>query len=202
VTVNIENALKIQGFTNENELRWLAEQASTRKTVVEIGAWKGRSTRAMADNLPEGGVIYAVDTWNGTPEDPHFKELVGKPEDWLFNQFAANIGEDLLHREKVENGVRTAVTYTVRPLREPSLTAARYLGGGCYDIKFDMIFIDAAHDYKAVKDDILAWLPLLAPGGLFCGHDFFPGRGGVIQAVTECFPKARKAGAGTIWVTE
>jgi predicted O-methyltransferase YrrM len=150
-----------------------------------------------------------VDTWNGTPEDPHFKELVGKPEDWLFNQFAANIGDDLLHRlvrvepsNELYEGATTKEVYTVRPLREPSLAAARYLGGGCYNIKFDMIFIDAAHDYQAVKDDILAWLPLLAPGGLFCGHDFFPGRGGVIQAVTECFPKARKAGAGTIWVTE
>lgn len=202
MSVNISNALKIQGFTNENELNWLAEQASTRKTVVEIGAWKGRSTRAMADNLPEGGVIYAVDTWNGTPEDPHFKELQGKPEDWLFNQFRDNIGEDLLRRDVKKDDVVVNQIYTVRPYRGTSLEAADYLGNGCYNLRFGLIFIDAAHDYKAVKDDIDAWLPLLAPGGLFCGHDFFPGRGGVIQAVTECFPKARKAGAGTIWVTE
>lgn len=203
--MNIENALKIQGFTNPAELEWLALQASSRKVIAEVGSWKGRGTRAMADNLPEGGVIYAVDTWRGTPADTHMRELEGKPEDWLFNQFIANIGENLLHRvtKVVENGVEYPHDiYTVRPLREESVTAAHYLGEDCYHVKFDMVFIDAAHDYEAVKNDILAWRKYLAPGGLLCGHDYEKGRGGVVQAVNECVAHPKRIGVGTIWIAE
>jgi cephalosporin hydroxylase len=65
-----------------------------------------------------------------------------------------------------------------------------------------MIFLDAAHDYDNVVADIAAWRPLLAPGGLMCGHDFAGPFAGVTRAVVEAFPKAHKVGAGSIWVAE
>lgn len=181
--MNLENALKIPGFTNQFELEWLAKQASTRNRILEIGSWKGRSTRAIADNTD--GTVWAVDTWNGTPEDPHFKELVGKDPDWLFDEFLTNIGDTHLREQ------------SVRPLRLSSLDAAATLSA---KFKFDMIFIDADHSYEAVKADVLAWRPLLAEGGLFCGHDYVAGRGGVLRAIDEFVPNVRRAGVGTIWV--
>jgi hypothetical protein len=202
VPISIENALKISGWMKPEELTWLATMASTRKLVCEVGSWMGRSTRAIADNLPEGGVVYAVDTWNGTPGPNECGLLLqGKPEDWLFNQFRANIGEDLLHRKitVVENGREyPAERYTVRPYRASSLEGADYLCNH-YTNRFDMIFLDAAHDYDNVKADILAWRPFLAPGGLLCGHDFGGSFPGVQRAVLELIPGAKKVGAGSIW---
>jgi hypothetical protein len=142
----------------------------------------------MADNLPPGGVIYAVDTWRGTKEDGHYKQLQGKPEDWLLNEFQKNIGEALF----------AGPAHIVRALQLPSIEAAKYLGTECYKLSFDMIFIDAAHDYDNVKADILAWRPLLAPGGLLCGHDFDAGRAGVVRAVRELIHNPRRA-PGSIW---
>jgi predicted O-methyltransferase YrrM len=177
--LNIENALKIPGWTSEKELLWLAMQASTRPMVVEVGSWKGRSTRAIADNLPAGGIVYAVDTWNGTPEDVlHGQEIAGRA-DWLYNEF--------LNAKNKENCVA---------VRGASLSVVKRFDAGF----FDMIFIDAAHDYDNVKADILAWRPLLKRGGLFCGHDFDAGRPGVVKAVRELIPNVRMAGAGSIWV--
>ncbi len=55
---NIDNALKCDGFINDNELIWLGKEAMKRKTIIEIGSWHGRSSRALGDNLMDGGVIY------------------------------------------------------------------------------------------------------------------------------------------------
>lgn len=203
--INIQNALKIDGWMQPAELEWLGNQASKSKIVIEVGSWMGRSTRAIADNLPEGGIVYAVDTWNGSDEPRHKALLADKPEDWLFNQFAANIGKALLCRETtvMENGIEYPhQIYTVRPYRNTSLAGADYLGKGCYNVKADMIFLDAAHDYENVEADITAWLPNIAPGGVMCGHDFGGPFAGVTRAVMSAFPKAHKVGAGSIWIAE
>lgn len=186
--MNLQHALKIKGFTIEKELLWLAEKAShCTGNIAEIGSWQGRSTRAMADNTT--ATIYAVDTWAGSGKE-HELELAGKDTDWLFNQFVANIGEEHLREP-----------HHVRICRDEnaSLFYADYLGNGTYQKKFEMIFIDAAHDYESVKADILAWRPLLTTGGLLCGHDFDGGRPGVVQAVRELCGNQKMAGAGSIW---
>lgn len=56
----------------------------------------------------------------------------------------------------------------------------------------DFVFIDAAHDYKSVKNDLEAWVPKVKKGGIVSGHDYYrgsSGRMGVIEAVDE-FVKA------------
>jgi SAM-dependent methyltransferase len=190
--MNLERALKIPGFTYDVELEWLARQASKRKCVVEVGCWKGRSTRAMADNMPEPNFLVAVDTWEGSAEDRHMEELKDKPDDWLEEQFRTNL-EDLILEGRVI------------PVPHKSVDAARQfsylpnLGWFGRSVEPDMIFIDGAHDYESVKADLLAWMPLLQPRGLLSGHDFDAGRPGVVKAVRELVPDAKMAGVGSIW---
>ena len=56
------------------------------------------------------------------------------------------------------------------------------------DNNFDLIFIDALHDYDHIKQDIELWLPKIKQGGVICGHDYnntrFPG---IARAVNEIF---------------
>jgi len=53
---------------------------------------------------------------------------------------------------------------------------------------FDLVFLDAGHQYQSVVEDIDAWLPLVKEGGLISGHDYgarhYPG---VKKAVGEIF---------------
>jgi predicted O-methyltransferase YrrM len=163
----------------DDELTWLAEQASRHKRIIEIGSWLGRSTRALADNTD--GFVEVVDTWAGSDEEEHKNFLVTKPEGWLFNEFTKNM-----------EGTRTLVVANCMT----SLEAAAL----CWDSQFDMIFIDAAHDYESTKADILAWRPLLAPGGILSGHDY-GGWPGVTQAVDEVVPN-HKRGPFSIWYAE
>lgn len=66
------------------------------------------------------------------------------------------------------------------------------------DIRFDWIFIDAAHDFANITSDIRDSLPLLEPGGMLSGHDFHEAWPGVIQAVNDLVPGFRRGG-GSIW---
>jgi len=177
--MNIAKAQAIQGWMDDAELLWLAQQASTRHRIVEIGSWKGRSTRAMADNLPVGAVLYAVDTWGGSNNSLQQDELAKNPPNWLFEQFCENMSDDLLGVPELR----------VRPLRMTSAEAARCLS---VEAPFDMIFIDAEHNYQDVKADIRLWLPLLSENGLLCGHDYVASWPGVVRAVDELFPKRRR----------
>ena len=36
----------------------------------------------------------------------------------------------------------------------------------------DFCFIDSAHDYETVKNDIIYWLPKIKNGGILAGHDY------------------------------
>ena len=49
-STRINRAQKIDGFISDGELHWLAEEAMTHKTIIEVGSWHGRSSRSIADN--------------------------------------------------------------------------------------------------------------------------------------------------------
>ena len=53
----------------------------------------------------------------------------------------------------------------------------------------DFAYLDGAHDYESVKQDIALWWPKIVQGGALAGHDFSSGwcadHKGVVQAVTE-----------------
>jgi len=49
--------------------------------------------------------------------------------------------------------------------------------------EFDFVYIDAAHNYESVRQDIAAWWPRIHGGGYLAGHDYdIPG---VKEAVRE-----------------
>lgn len=171
VTIDVSRAMTVPGWMGDTELEWLAEQASRCKTIVEVGCWMGRSTVAMAENMPKDAKLYAVDHWKGSEELQ--EELRDKPSDWLWLEFNRNV-----------------CGLAVFPYCGESATAAKFFTEE-YAVKFDMIFIDASHDYLNVCRDILAWKPLLSPSGILSGHDYRPSYPGVIQAVNELLPSFR-----------
>lgn len=139
---SIERALTIEGWMSEAELRWLAEQASRHRCIVEIGSYLGRSTRALADNA--SGVVYAIDDWYG-PRDVDW--LTPEQRATVLQRFAENMqGTDI----KAINSDHAVAEVPETP---------------------DFVFIDGDHSYASVLRDIRKWLPRIAPGGLISGHD-------------------------------
>jgi hypothetical protein len=65
-STRISRAQKIAGFISDDELHWLAQEAISLKTIIEVGSWHGRSARAIADNMAKSSTLYCVDHWLGS----------------------------------------------------------------------------------------------------------------------------------------
>jgi hypothetical protein len=133
--------------------------------IVEIGVWKGSSTVFMANELKKyalSSVVIAVDTWLGSsehwtgPSRADLSFLDARPD--LYHKFLSNV-------------IRAQVSDYVVPLPIDSLNAAQILRS--LDLNPQMIHLDGGHDYESVMADLRVWWPILAPGGIFVGDDYY-----------------------------
>jgi len=190
--VDISGAKRCDGFMSDTELTWLAKAASKLKQnsiVIEVGSWHGKSSRAIADHLSEGSVLYCIDTWNGSKVEQDTSHASAKmmDGDHAFYEFLQN------NFDHVQSG-------RIIPIRMSSVNGSKIFLEKAQ--LADMIFIDAGHTYDEVIEDIQAWQKVVKPGGIFCGHDYDqPIWEGVQRAVNKLLPKAKNKWeeSGTIW---
>ncbi len=130
---------------------------------AEIGTLCGRSLLAVGLAVPENSELISIDVNWGRER----RASVSAHE--VFNELASTRGE----------------TLSIHALRASSHQAVQTFR----DHWFDVIFIDAAHDYESVNQDIQLWLPKVKPGGLLCGHDYSRDWPGVIRAVNVLLPQ-------------
>ena len=135
--------------------------------IAEIGVYKGRGTALWNVELINRGIdyeYYAIDRFEGSEEH--------------------KVSDDIPHYEVALNNL-IPIKDKINLIKSDSIEASQTYP----DAYFDIMYIDAAHDYESVKKDILAWLPKLKDGGAICGDDYISGWPGVIQAVDEIFGK-------------
>jgi predicted O-methyltransferase YrrM len=155
----VKKAMKVPGQIRAGEAQFLYSLAR-RKTgrIVEIGCLHGRSTSML---VQAAGVYKA----KVTSIDPFYPTPNSKPTSartWRNNLEAVGLeAPELLEME--------------------SHTAA-----GVYKEEIGFLFIDGAHDYEHIKQDIADWNPKIMVNGVMAFHDMFtPHISGVAQAVTE-----------------
>lgn len=154
---HIDWASRIEGFMSEEELKWLAMEAKKCKVVVEYGSYFGRSTRALADNLPVDGKLFAIDHWNGTEGDALHNDAKLLDGDYAYFQFTKNLWKHI-------------DTGRVIPLRMHGKNAAKVLLD--LGIKADLVFLDGPHGRGETRAAIESFLPLVSPTGIIAGHDY------------------------------
>lgn len=117
--------------------------------IIEIGSWEGRSTVALA-NAAWPAHVHAVDTWKGSPGEISAELAKQRNIYATFNQNIAELtdGNVVVHRM----GWRHFFLH-----RDPT--------------PIRLLFIDAEHSYKEVRENIEAALPHMSPGGVVCGDD-------------------------------
>jgi predicted O-methyltransferase YrrM len=146
--------------------------------VIEVGTWKGGSALHIAERMQAAGIdgeIVCIDTF------------LGSPEHWLVPKFKERLmlkhGRAGLYMQFLSNVVHAGLQHTITPFAASSDVAAEVLRQR--KIQADLIYIDGAHDYRAVRADLRAYWPLLRPGGTMIGDDFTTHWHGVVRAVSE-----------------
>jgi predicted O-methyltransferase YrrM len=149
-------------FTFPNLYKQISHHYPNGSHFVEIGVWKGKSAAFMAVELYNQGKTIkfdCIDTWEGSEEhlDPNsgfFEPGLVEDKDFLYKHFLENI---------------EPVKHIINPIRKASLDAVSLYK----DNSLDFIFIDAAHDYENVLNDIKSWYPKVKLGtGVIAGHDY------------------------------
>jgi hypothetical protein len=127
---------------------------------VEVGSWKGKSSIYMGVeilNSKKKIKFDCVDTWLGSEEHNDKKNNSYEPlleiKDGLYNEFIKNI---------------ESIKSVINPIRMKSVDASKLYE----DESLDFVFIDAAHDYISIRDDITHWFPKIKKGGYICGDDY------------------------------
>jgi len=139
--------------------------------IAEIGTYMGRCTAMWNVKLINRGInydYYTIDHFLGSSEH-HAKSM-------------PNYKTTLKNLEPIQNKIIL--------LNLPSVEASTKFK----DEYFDIVYIDASHEYEFVKEDIIAWLPKVKKGGIICGDDYVIGWPGVIKAVDEFFSKVNIIG--------
>ena len=134
--------------------------------IAEIGVFKGEFSRVILENSSPSE-LYLVDIFSGRmgsgDRDGNNMVYVN-----LDNEYKRLISE----YSKVEE-VKIIKSTSIDFLKKSE------------DNYFDIIYIDALHEYEPVKADIEYAFIKIKKGGFLCGHDYVYKSPGVIKAVDD-----------------
>lgn len=171
----LDAAAKIKGWLSLQEAEQLAEWASTQNTIIELGSFFGKSTRAMADNTE--GTVFAVDNWKGPRDSGLEPEILAT----AYSEFRKNL------HDHIDTGKVITVT-----CNHEDFDWELFIDSGV-----DMVFIDGDHSKEAVQRDVQNALSVIRPGGLICGHDFDWRQ--VRDGLREILPEAQHVQGTSLW---
>lgn len=148
----------------------LAKATKPNTIILEIGAYRGKSTVTLALGAKAGNKnrVYSV--------DPHL------PFEWRKDHWIPYGSEDqaVFYKNLTDVGVGDAV-YTI------SLTSAQ--AAKAWDEKnIGLLWIDGNHAYEHVVQDLRVWLPFVVDGGTIAFHDF------ELRGVRRAIREARRRG--------
>lgn len=156
--------LGIQGWMGEVELDWLSQMTKKQRPdalIVELGAWRGRSTAGIVVSMSPSMTVITVDTWLGQYD--------------LRTTAHSDVMKTDLFLEFMDNMKIFGIT--------PKWYSRQH--GGLYYLRMDsalapllfdndsvdMLFIDC--DHRRFGEDIDSWKEKVKPHGIISGHDYY-----------------------------
>jgi SAM-dependent methyltransferase len=154
-----------QGWYSDHPIFEKLLAARRPKRIAEVGTLFGASSVHMAriaQRLDLEAEITCVDTFLGSREGffefKHFRDaMLARGQYGFFEEFLGNVKA-------------AGMAHCITPFPMTSVNAARIFAEK--GMQFDLVYIDASHEYVDVLSDLRLWWPLVAPGGVLFGDDF------------------------------
>lgn len=171
MVLDLKRLASVPGLISEEVglcLSMLATAVPFGQAIVEIGAYKGKSTCYLASGAQEGsrGRVYSVDPWDspGNVGGRHGYDREEVRQAWRANVDALGYADKVTQIQAFS--LDAAKDWTNEPI--------------------GLLYIDGSHLYADVKADYEAWAPHLAPNGVVAFDDYRTRRNpGVTQFVDE-----------------
>lgn len=139
------------------------------RRVLEIGSYRGGSTIALGHAATiRNHEIFCIDRWSDYTQQSDF-----------INMDQTQLNDMNILSEFIQN--TAFIKDRLYMLRGDATAFSRILGHNL----FSLVFIDGAHDYFSVIDDIIFGLGVVEPGGIICGHDYHSAGVDVKRAVHD-----------------
>ncbi|MEK0324169.1 MAG: class I SAM-dependent methyltransferase [Nitrosopumilus sp.] len=140
--------------------------------MVEVGVFQGKNAEHILQ-LNQRVKLILVDSWKPYPD---MSQNWVRAKGITYSRFRGNRRVKIIEKKSVEAAIDVL------------------------DQSVDLVFLDAAHDYNSVCNDIHAWLPKIKVGGWIGGHDYGDPRWKVHLAVQEFFASYDLSTDLTWWV--
>jgi len=166
-------------FNYEEFYYFIINNLKNNSKMVEVGSWLGKSICyfAVESKIQNKNIeCSCVDIWEPYSEIPNHELF---DDDGAYKKFLSNI-----------ESVKDVVT----PYRGKSVDVSKNFENEY----FDFIFIDAAHDYNNVLNDLKCWFPKLKKNGIIGGHDYYFDNE-VALAVNDFFKEQKIEINGPCW---
>lgn len=147
-----------------------------------------KNRRDMLELFPKGGVVAELGVFRGVyserivercqPKLLYLVDLWGSRVDWWIDGEIRSVsGGEAYHlcRSKFE------LNQSVKLRRESTIDFLASMP----DKSLDLVYLDADHSYRSVRDELALSWPRMKPGGWISGHDYCSLFPGVVQAVSE-----------------
>jgi len=183
---------------------------SKRVAMAEVGVFMGDTSAALLTKRLPLEAVHLVDPWDSNPvfqaslnERRHLGDVTAaearKRVEQRFAPLAATYcfdGRTGAHREYQGTAVpRNGPWFAERcgnledkpgtPRVGIHATRSVPASKRILSASLDLVFIDGAHDYESVSEDLKAWWPKIRAGGVMAGHDFSMSFPGLMRAVLE-----------------
>ena len=118
------------------------------KIGAEIGVEKGLYSALLCEKIP-GLKLYSIDAWE------------------IYKGYRENLTQSRMDR-LCEQARERLAPYNCEIIKKFSMEAVKDFEDG----SLDFVYIDGAHDFQSVTNDIVEWQKKVRIGGIISGHDY------------------------------